>query len=248
MQPPTQRVPVICLPFAGAGASFFRAWRDLAPERLLIAPVQLPGREDRLDEEPYATVAEAVDDLVPELLDVAERYPHLIVFGHSFGAVLAYEVTRHLARHLPPTALSLVVSGSPAPHEPRARRATGLPDEEFLARVREFAGYDHPTLADPGARELLLPVLRSDIALHENYLPAPGATPLPLPITAVLGTRDHLVSPEQTARWQRATTHPLRQEALDGGHMYLTESPADLLALMDASVSDALDDVRSPRP
>ncbi|MFD9903978.1 thioesterase II family protein [Streptomyces sp. NPDC059063] len=243
-----QRIPVICLPFAGAGASFFRPWREQASERLLIVPVQLPGREERLDEEPYADVGEAVDDLVPEVLDVAERYPRFVVFGHSLGAVLAYEVTRQLAETLPPGSLHLVVSGSPAPHEPRTRRATGLPDEEFLRQVRDFAGYDHPALADPGARDLILPVLRADVAMHENYRPAPGRAPLPLPVTSVIGASDHLVSREQADRWQSVTAQPLRKAEVDGGHMYLTESPKDLLSLLDASAGDALGDVRSPRP
>lgn len=232
----TQRTAVICLPFAGAGASFFRPWREQAPDGLDIVPVQLPGREERLDEEPYLDIAEAVDDLGPEVLELADRYPRLAVFGHSLGAVLAYELTLRLAETLAPEALRLVVSGSPAPHDPRPRRATGLPDDEFLARIREFAGYDHPALADQDVRDMLLPVLRSDVAMHENYRPAP-ADPLPLPVTSVLGVDDHLVSRDQAAGWQAVTTRPLRLVEVKGGHMYLAESAGDLLDVIAAAAA-----------
>ncbi|MGW2636933.1 thioesterase II family protein [Streptomyces sp. NPDC001348] len=234
----TRRIPVVCLPFAGAGASFFRPWREQAAERLLIVPVQLPGREERLDEAPYPEVAEAVDDIVPELLELAEDYPLLAVFGHSLGAVLAHEITRRLAGSLPVESLRLIVSGAPAPDEPRRERATGLSDDEFLRRVRDLAGYDHPALADSEMRQLILPALRADVAMHENYRPDPQQPPLPLRVTSVLGSADHLVTAEQAAGWQRVTTLPLRQERLDGGHMYLVDSAKELLTVIDSAVAD----------
>ena len=233
----TQRTAVICLPFAGAGASFFRPWREQAPDGLDIVPVQLPGREERLDEEPYLDVAEAVDDLAPEVLEVAGLYPRLTVFGHSLGATLAYELTRRLAGTLAPAALRLVVSGSPAPHDARPQRATGLPDEEFLGRIRQFAGYDHPALAHEETRDLLLPVLRADVEMHENYRPA-RADPLPLPVTSVLGADDHLVSRDQAAGWQAVTTWPLRLVEVAGGHMYLAESAGGLLDVIAAAAAE----------
>lgn len=231
------RVPVICLPYAGAGASFFRPWRNEAPERLHIVPVQLPAREDRIDEEPYQDIAEAVEDLLPEVRELAERSPRVAVFGHSLGAVLAYELTRRLAETVDPARLRLVVSGSTSPRQPRQQRATGLPDEAFLARVLDFAGYDHPGLADAEIRGLVLPMLRADVEMHENYRPD-RVEPLPLAVTSVYAAHDHLVSREQAADWQCVTTGPLRLVEMDGGHMYLVDSAKDVLAVLDEATAD----------
>jgi surfactin synthase thioesterase subunit len=220
--------PVLCLPFAGAGASFYRPWRKLARTAEII-PVQLPGREERLAEEPYTSVAEAVDELAPEAAEVSREGNGIVIFGHSLGAVLAYELARRLDGE-PGT--RLVVSGSPGPFTRRERRATGLGDEEFLARVRDIAGYDHAALADAEMREILLPVLRADLAMHEDYVAEPGP-PLSMPVTAVRGRDDTLVSATQVDEWRATTTGPFDAVELPGGHMYLVDEAEPLLAVLE---------------
>jgi surfactin synthase thioesterase subunit len=220
--------PLLCLPFAGAGASFFRPWRKLTRGAEVIA-VQLPGREERLAEEPYRSVAEAVDDLEPEANQIAREGAGLVVFGHSLGAVLAYELVRRISGE---PGVRLVVSGSPGPRIRREPRATGLPDEEFLARVRQFAGYDHAALDDPDMRTMLLPILRADVAMHEDYAGPPGP-PLTVPVTVLRGRDDALVSAEQAAGWRETTTGRFRSMELPGGHMYLIDEPERLLAVLE---------------
>ncbi|GGN53869.1 thioesterase [Streptomyces albiflavescens] len=226
---------LICLPFAGAGASFFRPWQERAPQGLRVLPVQLPGREERFVEEPYTdavrAAAEAYTAATRQLPDGAR----VAVFGHSLGAVLAYELAHRLAEDPGVRLDALVVSGSPGPWSGRADRASGLPDEEFLARVRTFAGYAHPALANPEMRDLLLPLLRADVRMHETYRPA-SDRPLSAPVLSLRGRDDELVSAAETAEWSGATTGRLTTADLDGGHMYLTENPGALLRLISAEL------------
>ncbi|GGV89045.1 alpha/beta fold hydrolase [Streptomyces massasporeus] len=220
---------LLCLPFAGGGAGFYRAWKDLPGHAPRIVPLQLPGREELFVEEPLRDVADAADHLARTAAEQAGPGP-VALFGHSLGAVLAFELARRLERDPAVTLTHLYVSGSPGPWTGRTHRATGLADDEFLARVREFAGYEHDALADPDLRELLLPVLRADVEMHENYKPA-GDEPLRTPITSLRGTDDALVSRARAEEWRQATTAAFRLTELPGGHMYLTESP---LSLIDA--------------
>jgi surfactin synthase thioesterase subunit len=226
-------VPVLCFPFAGAGASAFRRCQEFPSDVLRICPVQLPGREERFDEPPYTDVAHAVADLLPEVLDLIDGGPRVALFGHSLGAVLGYEMAHQLGSIDGLSVAQLFVSGSPGPWTRRERRATGLSDEEFLERVREFAGYTHPALEHPELREMLLPTLRADVAMHENYL-APSPKPLDAPITSIRGTHDELVSAEQAREWAAATSGGWRAVELPGNHMYLVDSPVELVRLMDA--------------
>lgn len=161
---------LICLPFAGAGASFFAPWQGQAPAGLTILPVQLPGREKRFAEPAYTSAAEAVDDAYAQVTAaLGGTGPRVAVFGHSMGAVLAYELAHRLEREPGIRLEALFVSGSPGPWTARTDRAGGLPEDEFVARVKSFAGYAHPALENPEMRELLLPSLRADVQLHENY-------------------------------------------------------------------------------
>lgn len=237
------RIPVLCLPFAGAGASAFRRCQEYPTEVLRICPVQLPGREERFDEPPYTTVEQAVDGLLGDVLELLDGSGQVALFGHSLGAVLAYELAHRLTRVNGLTVGQLFVSGSPGPWTRRDRRATGLTDDAFVERVREFAGYAHPALEHPELREMLLPTLRADVAMHENYL-APSSTPLAAPVTSIRGADDELVTAEQSAQWAAATSVGWRAVELPGNHMYLVDSPAELVALMAGVLAASGGEVR----
>ncbi|MDT0343922.1 thioesterase II family protein [Streptomyces litchfieldiae] len=227
-------VKLICLPFAGAAASFFWPWRKLGVPNVSIHPLQLAGREQRVDEEPFRDVHQAADALLPEALRVArDGHGPVAVFGHSLGAVLAYELTRRLVERGQPVA-GLFVSGSPSPWENRAERATGLADDEFLKRVESLAGYRHDALNNPELRELILPALRADVEMHEQYRPR-DAAPIAVDITALRGITDELVGAEELSGWSAATATDFRRVELPGGHMYLTDSGRGVLELVAAT-------------
>ncbi|MBO3747625.1 thioesterase [Streptosporangiaceae bacterium NEAU-GS5] len=227
-------ITLVCLPFAGAGASFFHPWAAQAGSGLKIVPIQLPGREWRLIDEPYRDVAEAVEGLLPDIARVLDEAGRVALFGHSMGAVLAYELAHRLAGRA--ELVHLVVSGSPGPHAGRTARATDLPEEDFLRRVEEFAGYRHEALANPEMRELILPTLRADVEMHENYAPSTDR-PLPVPITALRGTADDLVSAEQTEEWGKATSREFALVEVAGGHMFLADDIPALLGLFESVLS-----------
>jgi surfactin synthase thioesterase subunit len=228
------RTALFCVPFAGAGSAFFSDWQEHTTQ-MEVVPLQLPGREKRFAEDPYRDVADAADGLLPEALERAMEDRPVALFGHSLGAVIAFELARRLASVRGPGVARLLVSGSPGPWTPRSRRATGLPDHEFLQRVQEFAGYSHPTLEHPEMRALLLPTLRADVEMHENYVPTDHSA-LPVPITAIRGTADELVRAEQAWEWSKATTRDFRLVEVEGGHMYLAGSAALVVATLESEL------------
>ncbi|MFJ4096748.1 thioesterase II family protein [Kitasatospora sp. NPDC089913] len=229
-----QSTVLACLPFAGSGAGFFREWEKLEIPGVRLLPVQLPGREERFLDDPFAKVADAVAELTPRILADAGEGAELALFGHSLGAVLAYEIAGELERIGHPGLRHLFVSGSPGPQDGRAERATGLADEEFIAGVQRFAGYRHAAFDDPELVEVLLPILRADVELHENYRPT-RTDPLSVPVTALRGEQDGLVSRAQAEQWAGTTTGPFSYRELPGGHMYLVDDPERLLRLTAAS-------------
>ena len=225
------RTALLCVPFAGAGPSFFHPWRTLAADRWRVLSVELPGRERRILETPYRNVVEAAKNSVDEIVAELGEGARAVLFGHSLGAVLAYELV-HLLSTRNVHVERLVVSGSPGPWTQRERRATGLPDEEFLARVEEFAGFRHEALDHPEMRELILPVLQADCEMHENYVPSIDE-PVQVPICSLRGSSDGLVSAEQAQEWRKATTSEFSYAELPGDHMYLVDRAQEVLDLIE---------------
>jgi surfactin synthase thioesterase subunit len=223
---------LVCFPYAGAGASFFRSWVSALGRAFEVFPVQLPGREERFAEPLCTSVDDAIVGLLPQIAAKVRGKRDIVIFGHSLGAVLAYELAERLTGEFGLPVSRLVVSGAHAPHRPRGRRATGLTDEQFLAQVRSFAGYTHPALEDPEMRDLLLPLLRADVEMHESYL-SRHVDNLKVPITCVRGRSDELVQAEDLAHWQEVTANPVELLEVDGGHMYLVDKPSALFDVFE---------------
>jgi surfactin synthase thioesterase subunit len=228
---------VLCFAPAGGGASFFGEWRTSSSEYTLV-PVELPGKEKRFVEEPHRRVSSLLTQLLPEIRATVGAAERVGLFGHSFGAVLAYEVAAALAA-APGREVSLFVSGSPSPASKRGTRITGLDDDAFLAGVREFAGYWHPALEDPELRELLLPSLRSDVEMHETYKPGDHVA-LDVPIVALRGRDDALVPAAAADEWRTVSKGPFRLEQLPGGHMYLVDAWPSVVDIIESAMSQRL--------
>lgn len=228
---------LFCFPYAGGGASFYRAWPDTGAHGFQVAPVQLPGREELFLEPLHDSVDQAADDLAGKIARSLGPSDEVSLFGHSFGAVLAFEVARRLVDFRPP--IHLVVSGSANPVTPLPREAADLDDDQFVARVEMLAGYTHPALADPDLRDIVLPALRADVALHESYV-AEDPRPIPVPITVVRGATDHIVSAEDCVAWEAVTSERCDQVELPGGHMYLVDDSAPLFDLLRRVLAGSL--------
>ncbi|MER6722467.1 thioesterase II family protein [Streptomyces halstedii] len=232
--------PLLCLPFAGAGASFYTAWESVGVAGVEVLPLLLPGRERRVLEDPYTDVHEAAEGLLPQVFDLLPDGGPVALFGHCLGALVAHELTRQLLDADGPRVTRLFVSGTPVmPDTPPERRATGIRDDAlFLERVKGFAGYRHAAFEEPEMRELLLPSLRADVHMHETYRPQ-ERKPLPVPVTAVRGRDDALASLDDIRSWQEITNAGFEAVELPGEHMYLAESPRSLLELIAARCAAA---------
>ncbi|MFC0006887.1 thioesterase II family protein [Micromonospora siamensis] len=227
-------IPVFCFPPAGAGASFYHTWRGFSTT-LDVLPVELPGREKRYDEPLPGDLRDLAAQLAGDLAEAASTAGRIVLFGHSFGSVLAYETALVLLAREPGLDLTLVVSGSPGPWTLRGRRIATLPDDEFVAGVREISGYHHPALDDPELRDLLLPTLRADVVMHEAYHSTHGdepREPLPANILSIRGIEDEVVDEPAAREWARIAGRTFRLEQVPGGHMYLVDSWPGLLRLI----------------
>jgi surfactin synthase thioesterase subunit len=220
-------VRLFCFPYAGAGASVFNGWPAELPGYVDACMIQPPGRENRLSEAPIRRVAMLASEIATALgpfLDVPFAF-----FGHSFGALVAFETARRLRQNGSPFPLHLFASGFRAPHvAPRARPIHNLPASELLDELRAFKGTPTAVFEDRELTDLLLPAIRADFEAFERYCYMPER-PLECPITAMGGNRDELVSRQELAGWRSHTDSAFSTRWFEGDHFYLHPNRASLI-------------------
>ncbi|MBY8845932.1 thioesterase II family protein [Streptomyces sp. SP2-10] len=212
---------LLCFPHAGGAAGAYHALSAAVAGPLQPLVVQYPGRHDRFAE-PFA---ERIGDVVDAVLDALPADPAgrpLALFGHSMGALVAFETARVLqARGRAPVAL--FVSGRGGPSLPITMPWSGVPsDDDLLGELRRLAGTDDSLLADPMLLELALPTLRADYAMLSAYSYRPGPR-LRCPVVALTGDADPRVPPAEVPVWQQETEGEFTTHVLAGGHFYLDD-------------------------
>lgn len=219
-----------CLAHAGGDARMFVPWAKALPGGVSLRPIQLPGHGERVHEQPPRILEEMVEAVTARLAAADSPFA---LFGHSLGAVLAYEAAHRLRAGGCPQPVRLFVSGHRAPHLPmRETPIAGLPEAEFTQRLRELSGTPEALLGHPGFLRLLLPALRADFDVSERYRCA-ERPPLDCPVVAYGGLGDPDVPPRDLAGWVAHTTGPFRVGTFPGGHFYLRPQEAGGALLAD---------------
>lgn len=225
---------LICCPHAGGTVDFFRDWPRYFPTAVEVVAVQYPGHGDRLDEACLTDVHDLVAELVAEV-DRLGRSP-LVLFGHSFGAAVAYEAAVRLTtRGTPPHAVLL--SARVAPHHDH-RATPPRSDAEIWDETVRLGGTAPEISTDQEWRELLTPQLRADYQAAGAYRPSRAR--LPCPLTALLGRDDDLPLAKVDA-WREYTEADFALRVYCGAHFYLTAHVADIANEVARLTSYAVD-------
>lgn len=237
---PNARARLFCFPHAGGAAQLFRTWQDDLPEEVEVCAIQPPGRWTRLREPPIARVIDLVDAAAPALRPLMDM-PFLL-FGHSLGAVVAFELARRLPRE--PSLVGLLVSSRRAPQLPIPYRPIHhLPDTEFVREMcQQYGGIPEEVLETPELLELLLPALRADMEAFETYSYSP-APPLECPIRCYGGLDDRVVSANDLEQWAEQTVVSCSVRMFPGGHFFINTVKDRFLATLWQDLLDLLEAV-----
>ncbi|MFI1677827.1 thioesterase II family protein [Streptomyces sp. NPDC020607] len=228
-------VRLVCFPFAGGSASYWFGLSELLSPGIDVLAVQYPGRQDRHKEPCLESVAALADGVVDQLPSDGRPFA---LFGHSLGAIVAFEVARRLRDSGPGGTgpVHLFASGGLArPYRPAGRSGT-LDDADILAHLRAMGGTDERFFRSPELQELILPSLRADYRAVATY-DAPGPERLDCPITALIGDADERTSPEEAGTWRERTGAAFDLRVLPGGHFYLDSCQKQVAAIVTAALA-----------
>jgi len=230
---PDVRARIVCIPPAGGGASFFHPWAADLPPGLELWAVQLPGREDRLEDPPLTDLLLAARRVAAALQWLVDR-PY-VVFGHSMGALVGYEAARILAAQRIPGPLHLFASGC-TPPDRHVRNDQPLGSAQQVVDELRRIGFSSDALDDPETRAVVIPAIQHDLLMFSSYTHRPGPE-LTCPITALVGGEDPHVSAEDSDGWSRHTTASVSTGVLPGDHYYLLDRHPEIIARISSTLT-----------
>ena len=229
---------VFCFPYAGGTSLTYLAWAQLLPPTVHVVPVELPGRGARLHEPPFVSLPDLIDALAEVITPLLDK--PFAFFGHSMGAVIAFELARRLRRQHAVEPQKLFVSGRRAPQVPDDGPVTyNLPNDELIEELQRLDGTPKEVLEHAELMELLIPLLRADFQLVQTYEYLADA-PLRCPITVYSGLQDINVTREVLLAWEEQTHSRFALRMLPGDHFFLRSSQRLLLESLGQELSEVI--------
>jgi medium-chain acyl-[acyl-carrier-protein] hydrolase len=229
---------LFCLPFAGGGAAAYHRWIGRILAGIDVARVNLPGRETRLEEPLFTHLPSLVDTLVEELVLLIDR--PFAIYGHSMGALLAFELARELRRRHRMLPVHLFVSGCQAPQLfPSEPPFSHLPGPDFIDRVRQYGGVPDLVAQNEELMDIFLPILKADFKMMETYV-FREEPPLECPLTAFGGLSDPKFDHDKIIAWDIHTSIRFSAQFFPGGHFFLHDSEPLVLNQINLQLSELL--------
>ncbi len=248
---PRAQLRLLTIPSAGSGSGLFHSWDSGLPQWVEHWSVMAPGRESRYSEAIPPRLLDYVE-AVGSALEELDQVP-LVVFGHSMGGRIGFELAHFLRAAGRPAPLHLFVSSIPAPSRyGREAPEHSLEDESLLRAVRRrYGGFPPEVERYPDLLRTALRVLRADLHALETHWARPGP-PLAIPISAFGGRDDPSVSEEDLGAWSEETAGGFDLILFPGDHRYLEAGSeavlASLVRKLKASGRPAGPSAGTPRP
>ncbi|MGV2831547.1 thioesterase II family protein [Myxosarcina sp. GI1(2024)] len=227
---PSASLRLFCFPYAGGNSYIYRPWLDRLPKTIEICPIELPGRGFQLKSTPLRQIEPLVKAIATAILPYLDK--PFAFFGHSMGGLVSFELAHFIRREYNLEPVHLFISGRRAPQTKDEKPPIhSLPQAEFIQELRQLKGTPEAVLNNNELMELLVPILRADFAVLENYHYTPEAL-LNCPISVFGGLQDREVQLEQLEAWREQTVGSFSLKMLTGDHFFIHSSQSLLPELI----------------
>ncbi len=221
-----EKIKLFCIPYSGGSCSVYYKWKRLLNDYIDLIPIELAGRGRRMRDKFYETVAEACDDISNMILAELQPNEPYAIYGHSMGALLAYETYYCLKKKGAHEPEHIFFSGRKAPHdEAEKSEYYKLPEEEFLQVVFNYGSNTREILQNRELMDLFVPILRADFKIAEIYDYEAHDERILCNMSVVNGTSDMSVAQCDINKWSELAGKSCEYRWLSGGHFFLTENP-----------------------
>ncbi len=227
-----QKIKLFCLPYAGGAASMYDQWSTKLSRKIELCPINLAGRGNRFTDKPYANLEEAVNDIYNMIKhDIsASKYA---IFGHSMGALLAYELIQKIQNNNEDGPVHVFFSGRKPVHIPKTEKFyRDMDDQEFQDAVLSLGITPPQIFKNLELKEIFIPLLRSDFIIAETFVDRPEIIPLQCNITALIG-QEEAITMEEAEQWEYHTEEKCTVHYIEGGHFFLLDQQQEVINIIN---------------
>ncbi|WP_068774973.1 thioesterase II family protein [Paenibacillus sp. FJAT-26967] len=225
------KMKLFCLPYAGGSATIYTRWKRHLHGDIELHPVELSGRGKRLLEPHYGSMDELVEDLYG-YLDQELDETDFAFFGHSMGALIAYELAHAVKKKRGREPLHLFVSGTYPPHARRSLPLHLLSDARLQQEIRQLGGTDDELFEREELLRLFLPGLRRDLELVETHCFKSRAELIHCDISVLNGKEDKATEGFNLLEWASYGSRGCQLYEFEGGHFFINEHTEQVVSLI----------------
>lgn len=233
---PDAQVRLICFPHVGGSAALYRKWASRLHDNVELCAVELPGRGRRFGEKPFVSLKDCVAAFHANLSLVQDK--PFFLFGHSMGALMAYEWSVLLNQEKQCLPQGIFLSAFGAPHvTPRPEKLLHLlEDKKFIEELKELKGTPPEVLQHQELMDLLMPMIRADLQMVETYHYEPNNHPLPMPFHVMGGLEDEQVQKKHLEAWKDLTSTFFDLSYFEGGHFFIQSAQKQVIDRISAGI------------
>lgn len=226
------KIKIFLVPYAGASVYVYYSWEKKFPYGYEVCLNELAGRGSRFNEPFYKSIDQAADELAKKIIENLNENDEYILFGHSMGATIAYEMYYKLREYGAKMPKHIFFSGRKPPHTISEKyNIENMNNDAFLEFVKKFGGLQNEFF-DKQVKELFLPILREDFKLVDNYIYHPKNCKIDCNVSVLYGKNDKFVSKYELMKWTDVCENKINFYGYDGGHFFLNNQSEKIINLI----------------
>ena len=225
-----KKTKLFCIPYAGGSAMAYTRWKKHLSSEIELYPLELSGRGRKIKMPFYDSIHDAINDVFSMLEKELDDTPYAL-FGHSMGSVIAYEVAHKINESGCQKPMHIFFSGRKAPDAKRDSNIHHLPHDEFVEKVLDYGGMSKGLLAEKQLLDLMLPIIRNDIRIIEQYNYVERPIKLSCDTTVLYGKMDKMTI-NDAIEWKKHTEGKCDIKCFGGGHFFINEYEEDVIEVI----------------
>jgi medium-chain acyl-[acyl-carrier-protein] hydrolase len=227
------KIKLFCFPFAGASAHIFSKWKSYLNQDIESIAIEYPGRGRRFGVQLCDTMPDLIDDMYSRILTEIDVAPFAF-FGHSLGALVAFELSRRMQLRNERLPMNLFFSGHVAPNYIKNKREIyNLPDDQLVKEIIGYGGTAQEVFETAELKDLFMPILKADLKIADTYKLEDMGFKLNTSFDIFYSLGDQLLCDEGMFAWKDCTVRECRIKMFDGGHMYLLNKEKEIVTYIN---------------